>query len=114
MTWQVTDRANDRFKDYYNPDICSIHMKDCVFGNHPATAQRIFDGKHKTVCAWVDCSEIHVSYVKAPDYEKPDVKNLMQFRYNPKKSIHWNTDIDDNADGLMVEHLVTHNRKIYG
>ncbi len=114
MTWQVTDRANDRLKDYYNPDICSIHMKDCVFGNHPATAQRIFDGKHKTVCAWVDCSEIHVSYVKAPDYEKPDVKNLMQFRYNPKKSIHWNTDIDDNSDGLMIEQLVTHNRKIYG
>ena len=34
----------------------------------------------------------------------------MQFKYNPRKSIHWNTEINDNVDGLTVELLVTYKK----
>jgi len=114
MTWQVIDKKNGYNKDYYNPEGCSIHMVNCVFGNNPTIAQKIYDGDHKTVCAWVDCDDLDVSYVKSPDYVKPNTKNMMKYRYNPRKAIHWNTNRCYNVDGKKVKHLYTHNMGIYG
>ena len=114
MTWQITDKLNGNNKDYYNPEICSIKMKGCVFGNNPTISQKIYDGEHKTVCAWVDCEDLDVVYIKSPEYVEPKIKNLLKYRFNPRKSIHWNTNRCDNLDGKERSLLVTHGRGIYG
>ena len=59
MKWQVTDSQKDT-KSYFDPNLKSIVMRDCILGNHPKTAMRIHNGENKTVCAWVACDDLAV------------------------------------------------------
>lgn len=107
MKWQVFDLQTGN-KDYFDPESKYIIMRDCVLGNHPATAKKIFDGHNKTVCAWVACE--HVSVVDSP----PSLNNMNRFMYNPRKNPHWFTDTIKNADKLKFKTMVTNNRRVYG
>lgn len=107
MKWQVFDKLNNT-KEYHDPDTRSIIMRDCLLGNHPATAKKIFGGENKTVCAWVSCDElIVVDSVSSTD-------RLTHYKYNPRKNPHWYTDSTDNADNMKFNVMVTSNRAVYG
>ena len=110
MKWQVFDRK-DNTKSYFDPSSKTILMRDCVLGNRPATAKRIFEGENKTVCAWVSCDDIQVW---DSGIVKLDTSAMTQYKYNPRKNPHWFTDTHDNRDGLKLETMMTNNRAIYG
>lgn len=107
MKWQVFDLKHNT-KDYYNPEKVSLVMKGCELGNHPKTAQRIYEGTNKTVCAWVSCNEVMVSL------KPPSFKEMVQYKYNPRKNPHWFTDTHDNVDGRKLSMMFTHNKQVYG
>ena len=109
MKWQVFDKQNNT-KDYFDPDLKCILMRGCVLGNQPATAQRIYDGENKTVCAWVACDEVAV-VDKIP---LSSISKLTHYKFNPKKNPHWFTDTHDNRDGLKFDTMITQNRAVYG
>jgi len=120
MHWQVSDwghrrKANSNpHRDYYSPETCDIMMYNCVLGNQPSTAQKIFDGANKTVCAWVDCDNLEIRYKKDPKYTELDTEGLTRYKYNPRKNPHWFTDDDNNVDGKTFAILATTERQIYG
>ena len=107
MKWQVFDLQTGT-KDYFDPDSRYIIMRDCVLGNQPATAKKIFDGDNKTVCAWVACEEVSVVD------SSPSLRNMSRFMYNPRKNPHWCTDTINNADKLKFKTMVTNKRRVYG
>ena len=107
MKWQVFDLKHNH-KDYYNPEKVSLVMSGCELGNHPKTAQRIYQGGNKTVCAWVSCDEVRVSTTN-------DLRgNVSRYMYNPKKNPHWYTDTNKNVDGRKIKQMFTIKNKIYG
>ena len=84
MKWKVT--YSDGQVVYYNPDEVQLVMNDCVFKNHKSTAQKIFDGANKTVCAWILCKDIIVtSTINHTDETR-------QVRYNPRVQPNWVMD----------------------
>lgn len=108
--WQVFDRKyND--KKYYDPAKVSILMKDCVLGNRPATARKIMNGEHKTVCAWVACEDYQLWDT---DVLIPNTLGMTQYKYNPKKNPHWFTDRRKDVDNMRFQELTTIDRRIYG
>ncbi len=121
MCWQVKDHGvnpaanNGRpDTDYYAPSNVSLELTNCVLKNSPATAMRIYNGSHKTVCAWVECDMVDVHYKKDPSFKKVDTKNLRKFKYNPKKNMHWFTSKQSNQDNKALKKMYTNSRALYG
>tara|TARA_Y100000592_G_scaffold79405_1_gene125214 strand:+ start:116 stop:448 length:333 start_codon:yes stop_codon:yes gene_type:complete len=110
MKWQVFDKQENT-KDYFDPDSKSIFMKNCELGNHPTTAQKIYDGENKTVCAWVSCDDYQVW---DNDRFTLSTNAMTHYKYNPKKNPHWFTDNHDNRDGLKLDTMITQKRAVYG
>ena len=107
MKWQVFDKLHGT-KDYYDPDTKSIIMRDCILGNQPSTAKKIFDGENKTVCAWVSCEEVSVVDTT------PSPSKMTNYKYNPRKNPHWFCDKSNNCDNRKFKMMKTNKRKVYG
>jgi len=107
MKWQVTDLQQDT-KSYFDPDLKSIVMRDCILGNHPKTAMRIHNGENKTVCAWVACDDLAVVDTI------PLSSTMTQYKYNPKKNPYWFTDRYDNVDNKQIKLMMTNKQQVYG
>jgi hypothetical protein len=100
--WQV---KYNKIITYYDPENFSITMINCRLRNHRKTAEKIFAGANKTVCAWIECEEIKV-------LENNFFKSTIEIRYNPRIAPYWlenNKEVDDN----YYQVLQTNKRKIY-
>lgn len=86
--WQVKSMAGVR---YYDPATVSLTLLDCQLRNQRGTAQKIFDGANKDVCAWVDCNEVLV--------EGPSTPTGLPVSYNPRIAPHWRSFCGENIDG---------------
>jgi hypothetical protein len=81
LKWKVTHPDGDVI--YYSPDEVQLVMTECTFKNHKSTAQKIYDGGNKTVCAWVLCKEIEIN---TTGFIKDETKKV---RYNPRVQPNW-------------------------
>lgn len=104
MKWKIT--YPDNKVEYYNPSDVQLVMTGCVFKNQKKTAQKIFDGGHKVVCAWILCDDIKILI-----YD--EFKNTSErTSYNPRVQPNWlckGLIMDDKT----VEKLHTIDRGIY-
>lgn len=91
MKWKV--EYPDKRTEYFEPDKFQLVMKGCVLKNHKKTATKIFEGSHKTVCAWILCKDIEVLS------EPKNLDNNQQIKYNPRIQPNWviEGNIVDNA-----------------
>lgn len=80
LKWKVTHPDG---VIYYSPDEVQLVMTECTFKNHKSTAQKIYDGGNKTVCAWVLCKDIKI-YTG-----KPITDETNKVRYNPRVQPNW-------------------------
>ena len=104
MKWKV-EHPNGMV-EYLSPDDVQLVMNGCVLKNHKKTATKIFEGSHKTVCAWILCDEITVlSETKIMD-------NLQQVKYNPRVQPNWVID-GEIADNSRVEKLHTLGKGVF-
>lgn len=114
--WQVTNK-NTKHVSYYDPQEYSMELLNCKLGNHPSTAKKIFDGSHKTVCAWVDCEDYQMFYPamaeKVIDYFTT-TGDFQKYAYNPRKHPHWVDESYNNVDKMEVNRLVTLKSNLYG
>ena len=105
MKWQVKSPSGE--VQFYEPSEVTIFMEGCVLRNQKGTAEKIFGGEDKTVCAWVDAVDLRV--VAAP------IKNIMStsavLHYNPRVLPYWNLDGKD-IDKSKHTSLFTSNRHI--
>ena len=100
--WQVKCGSNIT---YHDPEKVILIMRNCKLKNHKTVAKQIFNGSHKTVCAWIECDHLAIVPIL------PIVGNPAEISYNPKKAPHWvcnNIDVDNKTFHL----LHTNNRKV--
>jgi hypothetical protein len=92
MKWKV-EHPNGTV-EYYKPTEVQLIMKNCQLRNHKKTAQKIFDGANKTVCAWVLCEEL---LIVKKDFTQFD-EVYTRIKYNPRVQPNWllNGEVADN------------------
>ena len=106
MKWKV-QYPNGEI-EYHSPADVQLIMHDCTLKNHKKTAQKIFDGGEKVVCAWILCKSLVIT---SNDFIQADLFGE-RVRYNPRVTPHWMLN-DENVDGLPVDKLVTVDYGVY-
>jgi hypothetical protein len=109
MKWKI--QHPDGKVEYHSPEDVQLIMTDCVLKNHKKTAQKIFDGGEKVVCAWVLCKSIELKQSKF-DSELDCMLTGDKVSYNPRVTPHWMLN-GENVDGMLVDRLVTVGRAVY-
>lgn len=92
MKWKV--QYPNGVIEYHSPSEVQLILKGCQLRNQKKTAQKIFDGGEKVVCAWVLCEGIEIikkSFLQLDTY-------CDRVRYNPRVQPNWllNGEIMDN------------------
>ena len=92
MKWKV-EYPDGRVEYLHHTDV-QLVMTGCTMKNHRKTAQKIFEGANKTVCAWVLCDSIRIRK------EGFDPENENRIRYNPRVQPNWvlNGQVVDGED----------------
>ena len=98
MKWKV--QYPNGVIEYYSPSEAQLVMTRCQLKNHKKTAQKIFGGANKTVCAWVLCEEIDIRKETFIQF----VVNCDRIRYNPRIQPNWllNGEIVDSQRVDMI------------
>lgn len=113
MHWQIKNMSTGKV-EYVNPEHDCLVMTNCILKNQPRTAQKIFDGADKTVCAWIQCGRWYLQSVHYTREYLADAK-MERIRYNPKIVPYWHFMLDGkNIDNNPFCILVTVNRRVYG
>ncbi len=104
MKWKI--EYPDGKVEYFRPTNIQLVMSDCTLKNYKKTADKIFKGANKTVCAWVLCKEIEI---RKENFE-PDNEN--KIRYNPRVQPNWmfNGEI---VDGKKFDSIISVDYGLY-
>lgn len=100
--WQVCDGKN---KTYYNPQEVTLVLTNCKLHNNPKTAQKIFEGSHKTVCSWIQCETVQVLPANII------IGNTIS--YNPRIKPFWFDHEGNNIDKHKFTTLKTFGTTVY-
>jgi hypothetical protein len=102
-TWKVENLA-DKTSQNYQPDEVSLTLVNCTLKNSKVSAEKIFSGSNKFVCAWILCERVLI------DAPREDVKGV-HLRYNPRVTPNWCEEGED-VDGKEYEFLITENQNV--
>lgn len=84
LKWKVTSPNGD--VNYYEPNNVCLYMENCKLVNQKGTAQKIFDGANKTVCAWIECETLTI-------FEPLNaIASGTKISYNPRVQPNWVCD----------------------
>ncbi len=98
MKWKI--QHPDGTVEYHSPSEVQLLMHDCILKNHKKTAQKIYDGANKTVCAWVLCKSLAI---KRDGFIQADTVGD-RVKYNPRVTPHWMLN-GENVDGQALEKI---------
>ena len=111
MKWKIMYRGG--LVQYIDPTQTQLIMKNCVLKNSRKTAEKIFNGNEKVVCAWVLCEEITI-------HQNSIIQDTSDgVFYNPRKFPYWVSDSRNTPyypvclDGCKYDQLHTKNNQIY-
>jgi hypothetical protein len=105
MKWKV--EYPDGRIEYHRPSDVQLIMEVCQLKNQRTTAQKIFKGASKTVCAWVLCEEIEL---RTKRFIKDNQEKRV--RYNPRVTPNWMYK-NELADGKTFERLYSVDSGLY-
>lgn len=105
MKWQVKE---GRKAQYYKPDDVQLLLFNCKLRNQPKTAQRICDGSHKTVCAWVECESVQIL-----DKASNSVIDSKILQYNPKVTPYWRNANEEKIDNQRHATICSVGNKLF-
>jgi hypothetical protein len=103
--WQIRDVNNN--PKHYDPSKVTLVMSGCKLYNNTKTANKIFNGAHKTVCAWIECDNIDVVDKKALVGRRDN-----SISYNPRILPYW-SDGNVNIDGYEYDIIYSDDIKLY-
>lgn len=104
--WQVKDDSNGEVK-YFDPSCTSLHLQNCVLKNNRKTAERIFLGDNKTVCAWVLCENYSIVNENIPSW-------YSELKYNPKIRPYWHFEIGvECLDNMIFYNIFSKENKLF-
>lgn len=108
MKWKVERPSGT---SYHDPNEVQLVLSGCYLKNNRQTARKIFNGTHKTVCAWIYCESVSINYLDHPDHRitpNPD----QQLKYNPRVTPNWVLN-DKNVDDNSIDRIYSVNNKLY-
>jgi hypothetical protein len=93
---------------YADPVRVSLRMTNCRLRNQRGTANKIFAGEDKTVCAWVECESVSV---EDRIYHRGLQRQLI---YNPRVKPYWTSSEDNtNLDGAEFPLVFSRDRSLF-
>lgn len=98
MKWKV--EYPDGEVKYLHPTEVQLIMHDCTLKNYKKTAQKIFDGAQKTVCAWVLCKEIEI---RNENFESGTEQKI---KFNPRVQPNWVLN-GEVVDGQKFDSIIS-------
>jgi hypothetical protein len=107
MKWKIEGPLG---VEYHDPDKVQLILYNCQLKNNKKTAQKIFNGVHKTVCAWILCDSISINHLDTPGYEV--LYGLNRIKYNPRVEPNWTLN-DCNCDNFKIKCIVTTGNKLF-
>lgn len=111
MKWKVEFPDNSVL--YCDPDGVEITMGDCILKNRKSTADKIYNGANKSVCAWILCKTLNINVnpklSKIKDYVTDDTERV---RYNPKVKPNWLIG-DEVSDGKKLDEIRSIGKSLY-
>ena len=99
MKWKVEGPLG---VEYYSPCDVQLIMYGCKLKNSRKTAEKIFNGMNKDVCAWVLCDSIEIRH---ENFRNVWVKDRV--RYNPRKFPYWVNYFDKEVDNFEYKEIAT-------
>ena len=109
LKWKITSPNGD--VNYYEPTEVCLHMENCKLVNQKGSAQKIFDGANKTVCAWIE-SETVTIFEPLKDTLNLIPKNATKVSFNPRVQPNWVCD-GEIVDKGRFDVLYTHESGVY-
>lgn len=106
LKWKV--QMDDRIT-YVDPEEKNLLMFNCRLKNNRKTAEKILNGEHKTVCAWIICEGISIV-----DKDVKTFKTLKRNRlkYNPRELPYWHIN-EVNVDNMEYDIILSKGRELY-
>jgi len=103
--WKIWSKSGC---EYHSPEIVQLILYNCQLKNNRKTAQKIYDGENKEVCAWILCESITINHLD----QFKNLQSNIQIKYNPRKNPYWDINNID-SDNLILEKIFTNEKKIY-
>ena len=112
LKWKIESKSG---VEYHYPADVQLILHNCILKNNRKTAEKIFNGMNKDVCAWVLCESITIKHKdnvnSYHDFEKVWVKDKLS--YNPRKQPYWVYN-GFEADNEKFEKIVSVDYGLYG
>lgn len=109
MKWKVQYPSGE--VEYCSPTDTQLLLKGCELKNNKKTAEKIFRGEHKTVCAWILCDDIEIRFGSFGRYDiNPENLSLS---YNPRVKPFWVLNKMVPADGFKFNEIASVDYKLY-
>ena len=80
--WRIRDKNG--VVSFYDPNIVTIIIYNGLLVNHRGVANKIYNGGHKVVCAWVSCDDYEI--IGRFDEIGDDYCRIY---YDPRKTPNW-------------------------
>jgi hypothetical protein len=98
--------------EYHSPTDTQLVLKGCTLKNSRITADKIFNGQHKSVCAWVLCEDVEV---KLSNFTPYDIGQNPRLKYNPKLKPYWVLEslTDNNVDNTYFKEIGSVDYKLF-
>ncbi len=109
MKWKV--QYPDGTSVYYSPTDTQLVMHNCILKNNRKTADKIMNGQHKTVCAWILCDSIDIKKDSFDAYDN-DPMNI-RISYNPRVNPYWVLNKSTPADGYKFSRIGSVDYKLF-
>ena len=115
MKWKIESKSG---VEYHYPEDVQLIMKNCILKNNSKTAQKIFEGENKDVCAWILCESIEINH---KEHFSQVACNLIKYstvyklKYNPKVLPYWVTKEDSlhNLDNSEFKTIASSNKELF-
>lgn len=106
MKWKVEYPTGESV--YYDPAMVQLKLHDCTMKNYKKTAEKIYNGAEKTVCAWVLCNALEVTHNAAAEAPADE----QRLSYNPRKQPNW-IHAGTVVDGSRYENVISFGKSLY-
>ena len=108
MKWKVQYPSGS--VEYCNPQTSQLILKGCTLKNNRKTAEKIFNGEDKVVCAWILCEDIQVNYNIIDSIDDLSDNRLS---YNPRVNPYWVLGKETPADGFKFNEISSIHNKLF-
>tara|TARA_R110000851_G_scaffold4416_1_gene17951 strand:+ start:2484 stop:3020 length:537 start_codon:yes stop_codon:yes gene_type:complete len=103
LKWKVT--SPNGAVNYYEPNKVCLHMENCKLVNQKGSAQKIFDGANKTVCAWIESETVTI-------FTPSNIGQGIKVTFNPRVQPNWVCD-GEIVDKGRFDVLYTYESGVY-